>query len=134
MNDAISLLIHSLDHDLSPKEQAQLDRALQDSPELREEQARLLKMRRLFENASIPENPAFANAVLERLNEAPSGVGYAKEASIIRLFPRVAAACILLIGLAYAAIYFSESASFSDDLVGIENVSPEEASYVLLDY
>lgn len=134
MKDAINRLIFSLDNDLSPEEQNLLDKALAESTALQAEKTKLLEMRALIENLEIPANPNFTDKVMAGLESSSNRKGKNMEASILHLFPRVAAACILFIAVAFSVIYFSETDLPMDSLVGIDDVMPEEATYVLLDY
>ena len=123
-NQILNLLIRSLDGTLPANEEAQLEKALSTSERLRHEKARLLEIRSDLKNWSAPEDPDFAARVLSQIGkqveEDLSGV-------IIRLFPRVAAACVLILGVALGTIYVTEGSLMLDTIIGVNEVVLEEA-------
>ncbi|MEN0005502.1 MAG: hypothetical protein AAF798_15230 [Bacteroidota bacterium] len=124
------LLLKSLDLPLSAEEQTALDQALEASAALREDQAKLLAMRQLLAKAQLEASPSFADRVMDtiKLRQRPTFT-----ASIIRLYPKVAAACILLLLAGMLGIYLSEGNLSVDALVGVQELSIDEA-YTLVDY
>ena len=125
----LSLLIYSLDNELSADEQRQLDQALTASAELCAEQERLLAIRQALASHTIPADNTFANAVMQQLEEKETGV----EARILQLFPKVAAACVVLVLIATLGIYFSEGSLSTEAIVGVQDLAPEDA-YSYLEY
>jgi anti-sigma factor RsiW len=126
----LSLLIYSLDNELSAEEQQQLDQALASSAELQAEQERLLAIRQALASHTIPADNTFADAVMQQLEEErETGV----EARILQLFPKVAAACVVLVLIAMLGIYFSEGSLSTEAIVGVQDLAPEDA-YSYLEY
>jgi anti-sigma factor RsiW len=116
------LLLRSITEPLSPAEQEQLDAALKSAPELREEQEQLLYTRDLVQNAIPPADAGFSSRVMQRLDK-----GRKEVALIVQLFPRVAAACVLVIMALSLFLYFEAGSLSADVLVGLEDLSVEEA-------
>lgn len=108
--------------ELSKAESARLDAALADSEALRRERAELLRTRELLFQVRPPADPGFAGRVMQKLEEQ-SG----ETALIVRLFPRVAAACIAVLLALGLFIYFEAGGFSTDILVGLEDLSIEEA-------
>ena len=124
MNDPLDLLIHSLDNELTPAEAKQLEEALANSPELRQEKERLLEIRAMFGAAKMEQDHTFVNKVMMRINQAkkPSFNNV-----IVNLFPKVAAACVLLFLVTLIGIYITEGTLSTDAIMGIEEMSVEDA-------
>lgn len=126
----LSLLIFSLDNELSAEEQHQLDQALAEDTELRTEQDRLLMIREALSAHTVSADVAFADEVMQSLETAnETGI----EARILQLFPQVAAACIVLVLIAMLGIYFSEGNLSTEAIVGVQDLAPEDA-YSYLEY
>lgn len=131
MNEKIiQLLLHSLDHELTEAEQLELGAALEASAELRAEQKALLEMRAALTNFSVEADPAFVDDLMQQL---PSEKTVYISGSIRKLFPKVAAACVLVLLLSVLSIYFTEGNLSVEAIVGIQDLSPEDA-YSYLDY
>jgi hypothetical protein len=121
MTDWNHLLIRSFDEELSPEEARQLADALANSGELRSKKDELLEMRTAFSEWSPAPNPDFLAGVMASL---PVQL----ETMVVRLFPRVAAASLLLMGIMIAYLYFTDgSFLFSDYTIGIDT---SDAAYV----
>jgi len=120
----LNVLIRSLDGALPASEEAQLEEALRTSERLRLEKARLLDLRAELKDWSVPEDPDFAARVLSQIGkqaeEDLSGV-------IIRLFPRVAAACVMVLAVALGTIYLTDGSLMLDTIIGVNEVVLEEA-------
>lgn len=124
----IDLLIYSFDNPLSKEEQNQLNHALKGSSELRAEQERLLKMREKLKRSNVPKDTDFVDRVMQRLEQEkiiPSGN---LNVVFLKWFPKIAAACILLLLTSFLSIYLDEGQLSSDALIGLSDVTPEEAS------
>lgn len=124
MNDPLNLLLHSFDNELTPEQATQLEAALANSPELREEKVRLLEMRALFSAAKMEADHTFVNRVMLRIEEVKS-TSFSKV--IVNLFPKVAAACVVFILATLIGIYVTEGTLSADAIMGIEDISVEEA-------
>jgi hypothetical protein len=121
MTDLNHLLIRSFDEELSPEEAQQLAVALATSEELRSKKDELLEMRSALSEWSPAPNPDFLAGVM-------SGLPVRLETMVVRLFPRVAAASLLLMGVMIAYLYFTDgSFLFSDYAIGIDT---SDAAYV----
>lgn len=122
------LLIRSLDQKLDPSETARLRRALDESSVLRTEQQRLRRMRRKIAALRLDRDPTFAERVTNRLLDLGKRT---LSRTMAAIFPKVAAACLLLFLLSLAAIYFSTGALSVDAIIGIEELTPEDANIYL---
>lgn len=125
-NEMLNLLLHSLDNELSAAEQQQLKEALASSEDLRSEQEKLLRTRNLLQHIAPESDAEFASRVLNRLQTATFGT------KVIQLFPRVAAACAVIFALTFGTLY-ANTDWITDKVVGLENLSPEDADSYLND-
>ena len=116
----LDLLIYSLDNELTDTQQKMLDEALQNSEALRQEQARLLHMRKELAAFSAAPDATFSSNVLQVLEQPQSF-------NIVQLFPKVAAASVLLFIGSLLAIYFSEGNLSMEAIVGVQDLTPEDA-------
>lgn len=127
-NNHLDLLIYSLDNKLDEGQSQDLAKALADSADLRVEKKRLLKIRQLIGALTVEASPLFADGVVAALHQTTEKV----EARIIDLFPRVAAACVAFFILTFIMVILTEANFATDMLVGVEDLTPEEA-YSLLE-
>lgn len=116
------LLLRSLTEDLSPQEQVRLNSALAESETLRTEREHLLVTRNLVRQAVPPPDLGFSHRVMQRLEK-----GRKEVALVVQLFPRVAAACIAVVLALGLFLYFEAGSLSADALVGLEDLSVEEA-------
>ena len=128
--NANTLLYESFDRQLSSEEQAFLQQALAQDPALREEQAQLLLLREGMAQLQASPKIGFADTVMAKINEQQSG-GVIRH--LAQLFPRVAAAAIVVATLTLLSIYWNSGSLDSDSLIGYQDLQPEEAAYVLDD-
>lgn len=130
-----NLLLASFDRALSDEEQVALNRGLETSAELREEQAKLQKIRNLVsEQTATKFEPFFAGRVLHKIEALENKQ---KERGIAnwltRMFPKVAVSGIAVIVLLVASTYFMEGSFSLDTLLGIAEVATEDADYYLIE-
>lgn len=121
-NNIKNLLLRSITEPLSAAEQEQLRAALEASEELRREQEQLTYTRELVQQAIPAADPGFSQKVLERLQK-----GRKEVALVVQLFPRVAAACVAVILALGLFLYFEAGSLSTDALVGLQDLSIEEA-------
>ncbi len=126
----LELLIRSMDVELTESDAKRLEQALSDSAALRDEKARLMSIRKELSNWGVPEDPTFADRVLSQLGKQ---VEEDLSAVIFRLFPRVAAACVLILGVALGAIYVTEGSLMMDTIIGVNEVLLEDAVLLVED-
>ena len=126
----LNLLIRSMDMELAKADALALEQALSDSEALRDEKVRLIAMREQLEDWTAPEDPNFAERVLTNLGKQ---VEEDLSAVIIRLFPRVAAACVLILGVALGVIYVTEGSLMMDTIIGVNEVLLEDAVLLVED-
>ena len=87
------LLLRSMNEELTAEESEVLDQALANSEALQLEKARLLRMQILFDVDLVEKDPGFADQVMNKLQpQRQVDVG----GTIRQLFPKVAAACLLV--------------------------------------
>lgn len=135
MNDkALALLIHSLDNELSSKEQEQLDAYLDASEVLRREKELLLDMRSGLADLKVGPDKGFADQIVRQINAAEQKAKNPElQAIIMNLFPKVAAACVIVLVVAVLATFLMEGSLSVEAFIGLQDLSPEDA-YSLLDY
>ncbi len=128
--DLHELLIRSLDGTLSPREQQQLDDALSASEKLRQQKAQLLQMRNLIATLRVKRDTSFAEGVMARLSqrEDPSFLN-----GIVSLFPKLAAACLLIFVLSLLGIYTYQGSLSGEVIIGVEDLLPEDANSIVFD-
>ncbi|NRB51531.1 MAG: hypothetical protein HRU41_27915 [Saprospiraceae bacterium] len=126
----LDLLIRSMDMELAEADALALEQALSDSEALRDEKVRLIAMRERLAEWTAPEDPNFAERVLTNLGKQ---VEEDLSAVIIRLFPRVAAACVLILGVALGTIYVTEGSLMMDTIIGVNEVLLEDAVLLVED-
>lgn len=122
--EMLDLLIYSLDFELNTEEALRLEKALTASEELRLEKEQLLKARQFVQAFKLEADSTFVNKVMAQIKEAPVPV-FTK--AIIQLFPKVAAACVLLFFITLIGIYVTEGSLSADAIIGIDDISVEEA-------
>lgn len=133
MKSIRDLLIYSLDNELTSLEKVRLEKALSEQPELQKEKANLLRMRGLVSSFSISENAHFSDQVLQKIETQKSRINEGFEVQFIKLFPKVAAACVVFLLATFSVVYYSDTELVSDEIVGIEEVNLEDA-YAYLEY
>jgi hypothetical protein len=116
-----ALLLRSFDGDLSVEEQAQLDQALHNNAALRKEQQELYALRDQLSALQATPPDGIYEGVMKQVSYT------SLEVNLAFLFPRVAAACILILLVSLSSIYFSEGSLTVEAIIGINDLSPEEA-------
>lgn len=76
------------------------------------------------------KDPKFADRVMYQLQQTKKSEF---SASIIALFPKVAAACVLLLLCSLLGIYFTEGSLSTEAIIGFQDLAPEDA-YALIDF
>jgi len=122
------LLIRSFDEELSTTDAARLEQALTQSSTLRTEFRKMENMRKSISTLRVKKDPGFADDVLARLKEEGKKTLNTVIASI---FPKVAAACLVVFLLSLLAIYFSSGTLSVDAIIGVDELTPEDASIYL---
>jgi len=130
-NHILELLALSLDQTLTKEEQQKLDEAFAKYPELEKEKAELLALRSLLGKQKISSNPDFVNSVLEKTKPTQLAKEKGFETIMTSLFPRVAAACVIVLLVSFLSIYFQEGSLSTETLLGLTEISPEEAFNIL---
>ena len=124
----LDLLILSLDNELPAAQQEQLERALKEHKWLRQERDKLIEIRDVLGNMRAAPNDRFTDSVMAHIDAGSSG----SESIIIRLFPKVAAACAVFLLALVLNIYSSDGSLSYDSIIGLNDLSPDEAySYIL---
>lgn len=126
------LLAYALDNDLNETQQVRLEQALAESNELQQLQDELFAMRSLIEGQLPAKNKNFVQDVLQQLPLEATITQLSAGTRILRLFPRVAAACVFFIGISYIGLHLGDANWISDQLVGTAYLSAEEA-YTYID-
>lgn len=132
----LELLYKSFDASLTPNEQEELERALIDSEQLREEKEKLTQMREsISSTAKNSFNPFFANRVMQRITSQK------KESneelffeSLISLFRPMAIAAVLLVVVLTSYNLVTDNFFSSQDSPPLSELSLEDAFDPMLDY
>lgn len=127
--DKLDLLIKSLDNELSPEEQRALNEALAESEALRREREQLLAMRAAMADLRLEPDAGFPERVLEQIRVNK----HAGIAIIADLFPRVAAACIVILFAFLLSVYLSDGSLTTDALLGTQELTVDEAYSLVSD-
>ena len=122
-----ALLLKSLDQTLHPDEQNQLDQALAQSEDLRREKKSLMALRLALSRQAVSTTPSNFSQVIWQKVQQP------KVILLNRWMPQIAAACLILLCTALIGIYTLEGTLSTEALLGIQDLSPEEA-YTLMTY
>lgn len=121
------LLLKSLDQRLNTDEQQRLNQALAASEDLRMEKESLLALRAVLSEQTVSATPSnFTRGVLQHIQQP----------RVIQLnswMPQIAAACLILLCTALISIYTMEGTLSTEALLGVQDLSPEEA-YTLMTY
>lgn len=121
------LLYRALDVPLSPGEEQDLAEGLIRFPELATERDELLGMREALAAMKVSATPSgFSESVLAK-RQPPRII------PLQRWAPQIAAACVLVVLTFVLSIYFGEGSLDMTSVLGVEELSPEEA-YTLLNY
>ncbi len=126
------LLIRSFDEELDARSAQMLEEALSSYPWLVEEKKELMAMRDQLTFFSVAEDPTFSDRLMSNLQEAEEP--NKQNVTIVQLFPKVAAACFLILLALLLHIYYTQGSIDMDALVGIQDVTPEEAYSYLVWY
>lgn len=118
------LLLYSLDNELTPDQQVHLEKALAESAELRQEKQQLLQMRSLVAGLRVRRDLSFPERVMNRLHIKEKR-GFFSD--LVALSPKVAAACIVFMLATIVGIYVREGSLSSDVIIGVEELTPEDA-------
>lgn len=121
--DKLDLLLKSLDEELTPEERASLDRALAASEALRHERDQLLAMRTALGQLQPLPDASFAGRVMDRIQAQETTM----TAIILQLYPRVAAASVVVILVVLLAVFFTEGSLTPDTLIGVDKLTVDDA-------
>ncbi len=135
MNEkALNLLIYSLDNQLTPLEQEELDQYLASSEALREEKEALLEMRAGLASLRREANENFADQLIRKIQSGKVEKPVQNfQLAVVKLFPKVAAACVIAMVLTVLGTFYVEGNLSLEAFIGVQDLSPEDA-YSLLDY
>lgn len=118
------LLLYSLDHDLTPEQEAKLNAALEQSEALRQEKADLMQMRTLLAGLRVRRDHDFPARVMVQLKKEKKR-GFLSD--LVSLSPKVAAACILFMLATLFSIYLHEGRLTPEIIIGTDHMTPEDA-------
>ena len=123
----VDLLIKSFDDQLTDAEAGELAQALAQSPELQKEQADLLKMRQLIGNFSIKKNELFVDNIMDAIERETIVAKQRITYYLSAIYPKAVAACLVILMGFVTYLYLSEGNLDTETLVGITDLSPDEA-------
>jgi anti-sigma factor RsiW len=120
------LLLRALDETLSAEQTAQLERALTESNWLRQERARLLRLRAHCAALRLPEDEEFADRLMPRL--APARM---IAHTIAHFSLRAAAIFVFVFLLALLSVYLTEGSLTPEAIIGTRDLSVDDAFTLL---
>lgn len=121
--ELLELLAKSLDEQLTAGEVTQLEEALADYAWLREERVKLLQMRELLGQWTVSVNPGFTDGVMKAIETEKE---MTSSSLFVRLFPKVAVACLIFLAVELTVIYITEGSLSTDAIIGLEDLSVED--------
>jgi len=130
-----NLLLKSLDEPLTDAEQLQLEKALADSEELKNEKEKLLEMRTMLSNQQTAYhfNSSFEERVIAKIRSAKTPPKKASNqtdldfiAALILSFQRLAVPSFALICVMLIYVYLTADTLSLQAVMGISDVSPED--------
>ncbi len=124
----LELLYRSFDDDLSEKEQDLLEKALEDSEELRLERAKIIEQRQAISGSAAPSfKPYFVEKVMQRIDSLSDKNGLEKFYETFKaMFRRFAiAGAVILIALVIYNLRIGENIS-SEEIFYASDVTIEE--------
>ncbi len=125
-SDWLNLLLRSFDGDLSQNERAELETALQNSPELREEKKSLEAVRGMIASGAVRKfKPFFAARLMQRIQSETAQREDFFE-SLIWMFRRIALAGALTVILLFASALLTGRAPSLSTLFGMPQVTIED--------
>ena len=117
------LLIQSFDRELTTEEQLQLDEALKNSEELREQKEQLVSLRNMISKTKISFDQNFSAEVMDKISEGNFS------SNVISLFKKIAytgaASIVILLG---SHLYSGGSLSL-ESFLGIESISADVLTF-----
>lgn len=129
----LNLLHRSFEEELSKEESIELTTALKESAELRIEQSELTATRNLFASFSLKKDDNFVANIMEAIEEkeivAKRKIGH----YLSKVFPISIAACILILMSFVTHIYISEGSFDTESIVGVNDLSPDDAYAYLME-
>jgi hypothetical protein len=132
----VKLLYRSFDDELSQAEQQQLDQALLESKNLREEKGRIAQMRTAISDSGEESfKPFFAEKVIRRIKEAKHAQENFFDSLIYVFRPVVIAVTILLLALVSFNLFKSDhrtvSTAFAEPEITLEHALDPTISLVM---
>ena len=127
------LMIYALDNELTTHEQSILQEGMIQFPSLSDELDSLKEIRQLLGKQKLAPSPTFVNQLMGHLDQAKVLTIASFETTMLHLFPKIAAACVILLLVTLLNTYIGEGSISTETLVGIIDLSPDEAFSVLAD-
>lgn len=128
------LLIRSINEKLTAEEDKKLQDALKKSAELRDEKAKLIKVKELISSRSHKFSDGFHSRVMQAVSEEKKGrvlsVNFGR--NLTSMFNRVAVAGVAVIILLVISLYLSHGSLDVNTITGVEPVSQDNLVSVLL--
>lgn len=128
------LLIRSINEKLTAEEDKKLQDALKKSAELRDEKAKLIKVKELISSRSHKFSDGFHSRVMQAVSEEKKGrvlsVNFGR--NLTSMFNRVAVAGVAVIILLVISLYLSQGSLDVNTITGVEPVSQDNLVSVLL--
>ena len=129
MKEAKEILYASFDRALTAEEAAILASALAQSPELRKEQEEIQAMRQMLGAVQV-DTTNLSQQIMQAIAKKPAHrIGLTRRVAVY--LPRIAASLLLILGLSLFTIYNTEGTLNQEALIGLEDISAEEATALL---
>jgi len=123
----MDLLMKSFEEVLTEAEAKELAEALAQSDKLQKEQAELLKTRQLVGSFSIGKNDLFVDNIMDTIEQETIVAKQKITYYLAAIYPKAVAACLVILMGFIAYLYLSEGNLDTEILVGIADLSPDEA-------
>ncbi|MEL6923436.1 MAG: hypothetical protein AAFO94_05250 [Bacteroidota bacterium] len=130
-NELSALLAYSLDNELSAEQQQILDKAFAKYPDLLKEREELLQLRQLLGRQRLSPNKQFVNTVLEGIATEHRPTEKSLSGSLVQLFPKVAAACVIVLLVSLLNLYLNGDGWSTEALLGLSELTPDDAYSIL---
>ena len=117
------LLFQSFDRELTTEEQVELDGALINSQELREQKEQLASMRNLISKTKISFNQNFTAEIMDKISESNFN------SNVISLFKKIAYAGAASIVVLLGSHVWSGGSLSLESFLGIESISADVLTF-----
>ncbi|MCK4630206.1 MAG: hypothetical protein KAT40_02115 [Bacteroidales bacterium] len=132
--EMFDLLIRSMNDQLTADEDKQLQQALKESSELREEKIKLNKVGKLLSSRNYSFSDGFRNRVMQAVSDEKKGkvISIDFTRTFTSMFNRIAVAGVAAIVLLVISLYISHGSLNVNTFTGVDPISQDNLVSVLL--